>query len=88
MPCSPTWPLSRAGGSVGIVLADTRGVSEAQLAPVLPQLDAFARGAGQRVIVALDFEQIDLISAALATPGIELLCAPSLAEYVLSLIHI
>jgi hypothetical protein len=72
-------------GSVGIVLADTRGVSEAQLAPVLPQLDAFARGAGQRVIVALDFEQIDLISAALATPGIELLCAPSLAEYVAAL---
>lgn len=69
-------------GAVTIVVADARGVGEGELAPVLPQLDAFARGAGQRLIVALDFEQIDMLAAALPAPGIELLCAPSVADYV------
>ena len=73
-------------GSAGIVVADARGVGEAELAVVLPLLDAFARGGGQRVIIVLDFEQIDSISAALAAPGIELLCAPTMAEYVAAVI--
>jgi hypothetical protein len=72
-------------GSAGIVVAEARGVGEADLVPVLPLLDAFARGADQTVIVVLDFAQIDLISATLAAPGIALLCAPTLGEYVAAL---
>ena len=72
-------------GALAVVLADARGATDAALGPVLPVLDAIGRRGDARIVVALDFDQIDLLAATLAGPGIELLCAPSEAEQVAAL---
>ena len=72
-------------GPLAVVLAEARGASEAALGPVLPMLDAIGRRGDVRIVVALDFEQIDVFAGALSGPGIELLCAPSDVERVAAL---
>ena len=72
-------------GPVAVVLAEARGASDAVIAPVLPLLDAIGRRGEARIVVTLDFEQIDLVSATLGGPGIDLLCAPSDMERVAAL---
>ncbi|WP_404365988.1 hypothetical protein AB5I39_09970 [Sphingomonas sp. MMS24-J45] len=72
-------------GPLTVVLAEARGVSDAAIAPVLPLLDAIGRRGEARIVATLDFEQIDLLSATLGGPGVDLLCAPSEAERVAAL---
>lgn len=72
-------------GPLAVVLAEARGASDAALTRVLPLLDTIGRHGGARIVVTLDFEQIDLVSAALCGPGIDLLCAPSEVEQVAAL---
>ncbi|PTS90040.1 hypothetical protein DBR17_02135 [Sphingomonas sp. HMWF008] len=72
-------------GPLAVVLAEARGASDAAIAPVLPLLDAMARRGDARVVVTLDVEQIDLLSATLGGRGIEFLCAPSDVECVAAL---
>jgi DNA-binding MarR family transcriptional regulator len=72
-------------GPLAVVLAEARGASDAALTPVLPLLDAIGRRGGARIVVTLDVEQIDVLSATLCGPGIELLCAPSEVECVAAL---
>ena len=68
-----------------ILLVDTMLADEAVLADALPRIDTFARAGGVPVVVALDERQIDLVAASLLSPGVQLLCAPSLAERVAAL---
>lgn len=72
-------------GSVSLVLAEARGADDAEIAPILPLLDALARNGDARVVVTLSFEQIDLLTANLTAPGIDLLCTPSPAEHFAAL---
>ena len=72
-------------GPLAVVLAEARGAADADIAPVLPMLDAIGRRGDARIVVTLDFEQIDLLTATLAGPGVELLCAPSDIERVAAL---
>lgn len=72
-------------GPVAVVLAEARGAADADIALVLPLLDAIARRGDARIVVTLDFEQIDLLTATLAGPGVELLCAPSDIERIAAL---
>ncbi|WP_176498582.1 hypothetical protein [Sphingomonas sp. HMP6] len=72
-------------GPLAVVLAEARGAADADIAPVLPMLDAIGRRGDARIVVTLDFEQIDLLTATLAGPGVELLCAPSDIERIAAL---
>ena len=72
-------------GPLAVVLAEARGASDAALTPVLPLLDTIGRQGDTRIVVTLDFEQIDVLAASLCGPGIELLCAPSDVERVAAL---
>lgn len=72
-------------GATSIILADARGVPDAGLAAGLALLEDIARAGETRVIVVLDFDQIDAITAALDAPGVDLLCAPTLGEIAAAL---
>lgn len=72
-------------GAVAIVLAEAAGIDEDLLAQVLPVLDGIARRDATRIVATLEPDQIDLVTGALAGPGVELLCAPTLAERVVAL---
>ena len=66
-------------------------VLEAEGAPLplldaaLPQIEAWARRAKARIVVALDEARIDLVAAAMLGGGVQLLCAPTVADRVAAL---
>ena len=72
-------------GAIRIVLAEARGVEAEALTENLPLLDALARNGDARIVVTLDFDQIDLVAASLTAPGIDLLCAPTQSERFVAL---
>ena len=72
-------------GAMTVVLAEAHGASEVALGPVYAILDTLGRSGDARIVVSLDFDQIDVASASLSAPGIELLCAPTGAERVAAL---
>lgn len=71
--------------AVAIVLAEAAGVDEALLDPALALLDRLARRDDIRVVATCAPDQIDLMAGVLSAPGIDLLCAPTLADRVVAL---
>ncbi|WP_140852218.1 hypothetical protein [Sphingomonas glacialis] len=72
-------------GAVAIVLTEAAGIDDDLLARVLPVLDAIARREPARIVATIEPNQIDLVTSALAGPGVDLLCAPTLADRVVAL---
>ncbi|RDE04830.1 hypothetical protein [Sphingomonas aracearum] len=68
-----------------ILLVDSWRADEAVLAEALPRIDTFARAGGVPVVVALQESHIDIVAATLMSPGVQLLCGPSMAERVAAL---
>ena len=65
-------------GPVELIVAEAQGVSADILADALPRIAAL--GSGAAIVVALDDDQIDVVTAALFGGRIELLCTPTIAE--------
>jgi hypothetical protein len=70
---------------VKAVLVAADGVDDARLDAVLPRIDTLARAGDAAVIVSLDRGQIDLVTAHLFGPRVQLLCAPTTTEAVAAL---
>jgi hypothetical protein len=68
-----------------LLVVEAQGVSSATLDAMLPRIDTLARSTDARVLVALDIDQIDPVSAQLFGPHVDLLCAPSLVQRVATL---
>lgn len=73
-------------GTVDVVLAEAGGVADGMLDRVLPRLATLAAGGDTRIVVALNLEQIDLVAAEMAGPGVDLLCSPTIAERIGALV--
>ena len=67
---------------VDLILVEAQGISDRQLAAVLPRIDTLAKATEARIIAAIDAGQIDAIAAHLWGPHVQLLCAPTLTERV------
>ncbi|WP_375397709.1 winged helix DNA-binding protein [uncultured Sphingomonas sp.] len=65
--------LDRAG-SIHLILVDTVGAAECDIADVLPTIDRLARTTGARVVMVLSTDQIDLVSVSLFGPHVDLQC--------------
>lgn len=72
-------------GLVRAILAETFGVADAALEPVLDQLREIASQGEVRIVIALEPDQIDLVTAMMGTAPVDLLCAATIGDRVGSL---
>ncbi|THD38364.1 MAG: hypothetical protein E7773_01020 [Sphingomonas sp.] len=67
-------------GPIELVAAEVQGVALDILAAALPRIAEMHESARAHVVVALDVDQIDVVTAALLGDRVELLCAPTVAD--------
>ena len=67
------------------IIVETAGIDPATAAPALATIDTIARDRDIDVVVALEEDQVDLISANMFGAHVALLCGPSVAERVAAL---
>ena len=70
---------------VRLVLAEAHGADPAAMVRVLPVLDTLARNGDAQVVLTFDLDQIDLITANVSAPDVQLLCDPAPHERFLAL---
>ncbi|MDB5677076.1 MarR family winged helix-turn-helix transcriptional regulator [Sphingomonas bacterium] len=67
-------------GPIELVAAEVQNVASDVLVAALPRIASLRDDLGARIVVALDVDQIDLVTAALFGDRVELLCAPTVAD--------
>ncbi|MES2095138.1 MAG: MarR family winged helix-turn-helix transcriptional regulator [Pseudomonadota bacterium] len=68
--------------TVDLVIVAAQGASDAQLEAILPQLDTLAQSMPARIVVAMAEAQIDLVASLLWGRHVDLLCEPTIAQWV------
>ena len=67
------------------ILVEAEGVPPNLLEAILARIDTLAHATEARIVAALDFDQIDIVSATLLTGRSTLLCQPTLSDRVVAL---
>lgn len=75
-------PAIAARPTIDLVIVAAQGASDARLESVLTALDSLARSTSARVVAAMDHTQIDLVASLLWGPQVDLLCEPTVAQWV------
>lgn len=67
-------------GPIELIAAETQGIAPDVLAAALPRIADIDENVGTRIVVALDINQIDVVTATLFGNRVELLCMPTIAD--------
>lgn len=83
---SPDWQGAQhaiaSSSAVDLVIVATQGASSVQLEALLPEIDALAQSMPARIVVAMAEAQIDLVASLLWGRHVDLLCEPTIAQWV------
>lgn len=67
-------------GPIELIAAEVQGVAPDILTAALPRLSGLQKNVRARLVIALDVDQIDMVTATLFGDRVELLCAPTVGD--------